>query len=124
MTDKMTKEEYKYEDLELLRHLAKKQDVSQRELAKMMGVSLGKINFILNALIKKGAVKVQNFKNNKNKLAYTYYLTPAGINEKAVLTIKFFKRKLNDYDIIKKEIAQLEEDMKKIDTSEIKIHDK
>lgn len=120
----MTKEEYKYEDLELLRHLAKKQDVSQRELAKMMGVSLGKINFILNALIKKGAVKVQNFKNNKNKLAYTYYLTPAGINEKAVLTIKFFKRKLNDYDIIKKEIAQLEEDMKKIDTSEIKIHDK
>lgn len=124
MNNKISKKEYKFEDLELLRHLTKKQDVSQRELAEMMGVSLGKINFILNALIKKGIIKVHNFKNNKNKMAYTYYLTPAGIHEKALLTIKFFKRKLNEYDIIKKEIAQLEADMKKIDTSEMNIHDK
>ena len=75
-------------------------------------------------VIKKGIIKVHNFKNNKNKMAYTYYLTPAGIHEKALLTIKFFKRKLNEYDIIKKEIAQLEADMKKIDTSEMNIHDK
>ena len=102
MTNKHSKEEYKYEDLDLLRHLQEKQDVSQRELAQKMGISLGKINFILNALIKKGIIKVQNFRNNKNKLAYTYYLTSMGINEKAILTVKFFKRKLNDYDIIKK----------------------
>ena len=123
MTSKDNKEEYKYEDLDLLRHLQEKQDVSQRELAHKMGVSLGKMNYILNALIKKGIIKVQNFRNNKNKLAYTYYLTPMGINEKAILTVKFFKRKLNEYDIIKKEIAELEEDMKKINISEIKIHD-
>ena len=123
MTSKDNKEEYKYEDLDLLRHLQEKQDVSQRELAHKMGVSLGKMNYILNALIKKGIIKVQNFRNNKNKLAYTYYLTPIGINQKAILTVKFFKRKLNEYDIIKKEIAELEEDMKKINISEIKIHD-
>ena len=123
MTSKDNKEEYKYEDLDLLRHLQEKQDVSQRELAHKMGVSLGKMNYILNALIKKGIIKVQNFRNNKNKLAYTYYLTPIGINEKAILTVKFFKRKLNEYDTIKKEIAELEEDMKKINISEIKIHD-
>ena len=87
------------------------------------GTKLGKMNYILNALIKKGIIKVQNFRNNKNKLAYTYYLTPMGINEKAILTVKFFKRKLSEYDTIKKEIAELEEDMKKINISEIKIHD-
>ena len=123
MTNKNNKKEYKYEDLDLLRHLQEKQDVSQRELAHKMGVSLGKMNYILNALIKKGIIKVQNFRNNKNKLAYTYYLTPMGINEKAILTVKFFKRKLSEYDTIKKEIAELEEDMKKINISEIKIHD-
>ena len=123
MTNKNNKEEYRYEDLDLLRHLQEKQDVSQRELAHKMGVSLGKMNYILNALIKKGIIKVQNFRNNKNKLAYTYYLTPVGINEKAILTVKFFKRKLNEYDTIKKEIAKLEEDMKKINVSEIKIYD-
>ena len=123
MTNKHNKEEYKYEDLDLLRYLQEKQDVSQRELAQKMGISLGKINFILNALIKKGIIKVQNFRNNKNKLSYTYYLTSAGINEKAALTVKFFKRKLNDYDIIKRELAELEEDMKKINASEVKVHD-
>ena len=123
MTNKNNKKEYKYEDLDLLRHLQEKQDVSQRELAHKMGISLGKMNYILNALIKKGIIKVQNFRNNKNKLAYTYYLTPMGINEKAILTVKFFKRKLSEYDTIKKEIAELEEDMKKINISEIKIHD-
>ena len=123
MSNKDNKEEYKHEDLNLLRHLQEKQDVSQRELAHKMGVSLGKMNYILNALIKKGIIKVQNFRNNKNKLAYTYYLTPMGVNEKAILTVKFFKRKLSEYDTIKKEIAELEEDMKKINISEIKIHD-
>ena len=113
MTNKVNKKIYKYEDLEILRHLDKKQDVSQRALAEMMGISLGKINFILNALINKGAIKVTNFKNNKNKLAYAYYLTPAGIKEKAFLTIKFFQRKTKEYDTIRRQIEELEKDMKK-----------
>ena len=114
MTNKNPKEEYKYEDLEILRYLQDNQNVSQRELARIMGVSLGKINFILNALIKKGAIKVRNFRNNKNKLAYAYYLTPTGFKEKTTLTVKFFQRKLHEYDTIKREIERLEEDMKKI----------
>tara|TARA_Y100000816_G_C25724019_1_gene381622 strand:+ start:217 stop:588 length:372 start_codon:yes stop_codon:yes gene_type:complete len=117
---KNSKNEYKYEDLELLRHLQDKQNISQRELAKKMGISLGKINFILNALIKKGSIKVHNFKNNNNKLAYAYYLTPAGIKEKTLLTIKFFQRKLDEYDTIKREIAELEKDIKNIDKFDVK----
>lgn len=117
---KSDKEEYKYEDLELLRHLQNKQNISQRELAKKMGISLGKINFILNALIKKGSIKVRNFKNNNNKLAYAYYLTPSGIKEKTLLTIKFFQRKLDEYDTIKREIAELEKDIEKIDKFDVK----
>tara|TARA_B100001996_G_scaffold381986_1_gene372648 strand:- start:24 stop:398 length:375 start_codon:yes stop_codon:yes gene_type:complete len=119
MNDKNHKEEYKYEDLKLLRYLQDKQDVSQRELAQSMGISLGKINFILNALIKKGSIKVKNFRNHKNKLAYSYYLTPTGIKEKTVLTVKFFQRKLNEYDTIKRELAKLEEDMKKINDTDM-----
>jgi EPS-associated MarR family transcriptional regulator len=122
MDNKNNKEEYKYEDLELLRYLQDRQDVSQRELAQKMGISLGKINFILNALIKKGSIKVKNFRNNKNKLAYAYYLTPTGIKEKTVLTIKFFQRKLNEYDTIKRELAKLEEDMKKINDTDMDTH--
>ena len=118
---KDNKKESKYEDLELLRYLQDKQDISQRELAKKMNISLGKINFILNALIDKGSIKVKNFKNNKNKMAYAYYLTPAGIKEKAVLTIKFFKRKMNEYDTIKREIAKLQEEMKKIEETKMDI---
>ena len=117
---KNNKKEYKYEDLKLLRHLQNKQNISQRELAKKMGISLGKINFILNALIKKGSIKVRNFKNNNNKLAYAYYLTPTGIKEKTLLTIKFFQRKLDEYDTIKREIAELEKDIEKIDKFDIK----
>ena len=116
---KNNKKDYRYEDLELLRHLQKKQNISQRELANKMGISLGKINFILNALIKKGSIKVRNFKNNKNKLAYAYYLTPAGIKEKALLTVKFFQRKLDEYDTIKREIAELEKDIEKINKFDV-----
>ena len=101
---KENKQDYKYINLELLRYLQDRQNVSQRELAKELGISLGRINFLLNALIKKGAIKVRNFKNNQNKLAYAYYLTPTGIKEKAVLTIEFFRRKSAEYDTIKHEL--------------------
>jgi len=115
---KENKQDYKYINLELLRYLQDRQNVSQRELAKELGISLGRINFLLNALIKKGAIKVRNFKNNQNKLAYAYYLTPAGIKEKAVLTIEFFRRKSAEYDTIKHELERLEKDIKNLEINE------
>jgi EPS-associated MarR family transcriptional regulator len=111
---KEDKQDYKFINLELLRYLQDRQNVSQRELAKEMGISLGRINFLLNALIKKGAIKVRNFKNNQNKLAYAYYLTPTGIKEKTVLTIEFFRRKSAEYDTIKHELERLEKDIKNL----------
>ncbi len=115
---KENKQDYKYINLELLRYLQDRQNVSQRELAKELGISLGRINFLLNALIKKGAIKVRNFKNNQNKLAYAYYLTPTGIKEKAVLTIEFFRRKSAEYDTIKHELERLEKDIKNLEINE------
>ena len=115
---KENKHDYKYINLELLRYLQDRQNVSQRELAKELGISLGRINFLLNALIKKGAIKVRNFKNNQNKLAYAYYLTPTGIKEKAVLTIEFFRRKSAEYDTIKHELERLEKDIKNLEINE------
>tara|TARA_B100000886_G_C20375898_1_gene471740 strand:+ start:412 stop:783 length:372 start_codon:yes stop_codon:yes gene_type:complete len=115
---KENKQDYKYINLELLRYLQDRQNVSQRELAKELGISLGRINFLLNALIKKGAIKVRNFKNNQNKLAYAYYLTPTGIKEKAVLTIEFFRRKSAEYDTIKHELERLEKEIKNLEINE------
>ena len=115
---KENKQDYKYINLELLRYLQDRQNVSQRELAKELGISLGRINFLLNALIKKGAIKVRNFKNNQNKLAYAYYLTPTVIKEKAVLTIEFFRRKSAEYDTIKHELERLEKDIKNLEINE------
>ena len=79
--------------LNLLRIIKKKPKLSQRELAKNMGFSLGKLNYCLNALKIKGLVKIKNFKNNPNKVNYMYILTPKGISERAKLTINFMKKK-------------------------------
>ena len=78
------------DDLNILRHLESEQKVSQRDLSNSLGISLGKVNFIIRALINKGIIKAKNFKNNKNKRAYAYYLTREGMEEKSRLTIKFF----------------------------------
>ncbi|MBH44226.1 MAG: MarR family EPS-associated transcriptional regulator [Gammaproteobacteria bacterium] len=100
-------------DLEVLRYLENQEKISQRELSANLGISLGKVNFILKALVEKGNVKARNFINNKNKRAYAYYLTPKGIEEKTRLTINFFKRKMQEYDDIKKELKQLEDEINK-----------
>lgn len=84
---------------------------SQRALSKRCGVSLGSIHYCLNALIKKGYVKAQNFKNAQNKLAYAYILTPSGINLKKELTLAFLCRKQAEYQALKQEIEALEEDL-------------
>ena len=91
---------------ELLRKIEKKPNSTQRELAKELGFSLGKLNYCLKALKGKGLVKISNFKKNPNKLNYLYVLTPKGIGEKTKLTINFMKRKMQEYDELKAELKK------------------
>ena len=94
------------DQLNLLREIDKKPNAAQRELAGGLGFSIGKVNYCLNALKEKGFVKMKNFSKNKSKLNYVYILTPKGITEKTKLTISFMKRKMNEYDELKKELEQ------------------
>lgn len=89
---------------EVLRKIKSKPNSTQRELAEELGFSLGKLNYCLKALQKKGLVKIENFKKNPNKINYFYVLTPAGISQKTRLTINFMKRKMKEYDELKKEL--------------------
>ena len=98
--------------LELLKLLQGQPQMSQRELAQAMGVSLGKANYCLNALIEKGLVKFGNFRKNPDKRHYAYLLTPAGLEEKTSITMKFLKRKVAEYEALEKEIEQLRGDLK------------
>jgi len=98
-------------NIHMLRYLEKKQEVSQRDIAQHLGISLGKVNYILNALVEKGIIKAKNFKNNKNKRAYAYFLTSEGIKEKAKMTLGFFKRKSDEYDKLKIELIMLEKEV-------------
>ena len=92
------------DNLNVLRKLNSKPSSTQRELAKELGFSLGKLNYCINALKEKGLIKINNFKANKNKISYAYILTPQGISEKTRLTINFMKRTMQEYDELKKEI--------------------
>jgi len=98
-------------NLKLLRYLEANPEASQRELAEHLGVSLGKANYCLKALIGKGQVKASNFVNNNNKRQYLYLLTPAGIEAKAKITISFLHRKIVEYEELKEEIAQLQQEV-------------
>jgi len=102
-------------DLNVLKIVEKKPKVTQRELAATLGVSLGKVNYCLKSLIEKGWIKASNFKNNKNKKAYMYLMTPRGVDEKAQLTIHFLARKVKEYDALRREIRELERDIAAID---------
>ena len=88
----------------VLRKIKNKPNSTQRELAEELGFSLGKLNYCLKALQNKGLVKIKNFKRNPNKINYFYVLTPKGIAEKTKLTINFMKRKMKEYDELKKEL--------------------
>jgi EPS-associated MarR family transcriptional regulator len=105
----MLTDEYRYK---ILKELQQDPDLSQRELAKRLGISLGKANFCLKALIEKGLIKADNFKNNANKAAYLYLLTPRGIEEKVLLTQRFLQRKLIQYEALEKEIELLRKESK------------
>jgi len=91
----------------LLKTLEDNPSLSQRDLAKRLGISLGKVNFCLNALVEKGCLKVNNFRNSENKLAYAYVLTPRGIEEKARMTLHFLRRKVQEYEQLRAEIEEL-----------------
>ncbi|MDA8660035.1 MarR family EPS-associated transcriptional regulator [Luminiphilus sp.] len=97
--------------LDALRLLATNPDMTQRELAEALGVSLGAANFCLKALVEKGWIKLENFQKNPHKLGYLYLLTPMGIAAKTSLTATFLKRKLEEYEALKVEIQQLKSEV-------------
>jgi len=92
----------------LLKLLEQNPQASQRELAEDLGVSLGKVNYCIKALIEKGDIKAQNFKNAHNKAAYLYLLTPKGLNAKARITAAYLQRKIEEYEGLRDEIEQLQ----------------
>ena len=100
----MLTDEYRYRILKLLEHHP---SASQREIARELGVSLGRVNFCLQALVETGLVKVGNFRKNESKRAYLYFLTPKGMQEKARVTVRFLKHKLDEYENLKREVAEL-----------------
>ncbi|MGX9367286.1 MarR family EPS-associated transcriptional regulator [Desulfoplanes sp. PS50] len=86
-------------------------EISQRELARTLGISLGKANYCLQGLIGKGMIKASRFCNNKNKSIYLYLLTPKGIEDKARVTLRYLKRRMKEYDEIREEIALIKEEI-------------
>ena len=91
---------------EVLRKIKNKPETTQRELAEELGFSLGKLNYCLKALRSKGLIKIENFRKNPNKINYIYILTPKGMAEKTKLSINFMKRKMKEYEELKKEIGK------------------
>jgi len=100
----MISDEVRYK---LLKLLGPNPHLSQREVARELGISLGKVNYCLRALVNRGWVKASNFKNSRNKTAYMYLLTPSGIEAKARLTTRFLQRKVREYEALRTEIEQL-----------------
>lgn len=103
----MLTDEYRYK---ILKELEANPEISQRELAKGLGISLGKVNFCIQALIEKGLIKAGNFKNSQNKKAYIYCLTPKGIEARATITLQFLKYKMAEYQALKAEIERLQDE--------------
>ena len=103
----MLSDEYRYK---ILKQLESNPEISQRELASELGISLGRVNYCIQALIEKGLVKANNFRNSKNKKGYAYLLTPRGIEEKARITVQFLKIKIAEHEELKKEIKNLRQE--------------
>ena len=105
----MNNQELKYNTLKILE---KNPDLTQRELSQELGDSLGKTHYLVRSLIDIGWIKISNFKRSNNKIGYAYLLTPKGIIEKAIITSDFLKRKKFEYENLRKEIEQLQRDIK------------
>ncbi|QHE95147.1 MarR family EPS-associated transcriptional regulator [Pandoraea fibrosis] len=97
----------------VMRILQENPDLTQRELAEKLGISVGGLNYCLKALMEKGLVKMKNFANSKNKFGYVYVLTPTGISEKAAITHRFLQRKMDEYEALKAEIEALRSEVEK-----------
>ena len=108
----MSKKQNQYQ---ILKSLEQDSRSTQRQLSNSLGVSLGKVNYCIKSLIEKGFIKVNNFRNNKNKVQYSYLLTPRGIEKKAKLTLDFLRIKTQEYDALRQEIEGLEKEAKSID---------
>ena len=102
---------YEDTDFRLMRILEANPDLSQRQMAKALCISFGGINYCLNSLVVKGLVKIENFSQNQNKFGYVYLLTPNGIAEKAALTSSFLKRKMEEYEALKIEVAMFKSEI-------------
>ena len=100
----------------ILRLLEADPHASQRRISDELGISLGRVNYCLNALIRKGLVKANNFRNSENKRAYLYLLTPRGIEEKARVTARFLRVKLDEYETLKRELEDLQREAGKSKT--------
>lgn len=111
MTSKKSASQREDVDFRVLRLIEKRPDVSQREIAKELDISLGAVNYCLRALIEKGHVKVANFRKSRNKIGYIYALTPQGVTQRAHLAMRFIERKLDEYRKIKNEIDEIKNDM-------------
>ena len=96
----------KQDHYDLLRKIKERPESTQRKLASELGFSLGKLNYCLKSLKKKGHIKLKNFQNNKNKINYAYILTPRGLAIKTKLTVNFMKRKMKEYDELAKELKK------------------
>ena len=106
MINKDNIKNYNQDLFNVLRIIKNKPEASQRELASQLGFSLGKLNYCLKSLKNKGLIKIENFKKNPKKINYIYILTPKGISAKTKLTINFMKRKMREFDELKKEIEK------------------
>jgi len=95
----------------IMRILEDTPTITQRQIADELGISLGRLNYCLKALLDKGWIKIQNFRGSDNKLSYTYLLTPRGVSEKAMLTARFLRRKLEEYEQLKSEIDSLQREL-------------
>jgi len=101
--------------LNTLRELSRDRTLSQRELSKRMGLSLGRVNYVINALLEKGYIKAKRFKNSKNKIGYMYIITPKGISTRMVQTYDYLHRKLDEFERLKKEIEVLRQETQGVD---------
>lgn len=104
MNTKNKKNPVNEEELDILIKISKNPEITQRKMAGELGLSLGKLNYVLIKLKEKGAIKIDNFKKNKKKFRYIYLLTPKGISLKTKLTLNFMKRKMREYDELKREL--------------------
>jgi EPS-associated MarR family transcriptional regulator len=105
-------DEFRYRILKLLEQ---RPSASQREIARELGISLGRVNFCVQALIEKGLVKVNNFQSSANKRAYLYVLTAKGIQDKARVTVRFLRRKLDEYEALKRQVEELQQEARRVE---------